>query len=186
MKALVVYESMFENTEQVARAIATGLKPFADVDVHDVGAVSPQAGERVDVIVAGGPTHAFSMTRPATREDAVRQGATHGAKSSGLREWLEGLGPGPHPQLVAAFDTRVEKVRHLPGSAARSAGKALRHLGYAAAASPESFYVTDTAGPLVDGELDRAHAWGAHIGAEAQARLDVADQYGRSPSYRRR
>jgi hypothetical protein len=61
---------------------------------------------------------------------------------------------------VATFDTRVDKVRHLPGSAAKAAAKAVRRRGYLPAARPESFYVTDVAGPLLEGELDRAEAWG--------------------------
>jgi flavodoxin len=170
MKALVVYESMFGNTEEIASAIATGLRRFADVEVYDVNEIPASASHGVDLIVAGGPTHAFSMTRPTTREDAVRQGASHGSITLGLREWLEGLDKSSHAQLIATFDTRVGKVRHLPGSAAKSAGKVLRHLGYSAAVKPESFYVADTAGPLLDGELQRAEAWGEHLGTEAAAR----------------
>jgi hypothetical protein len=111
------------------------------------------------------------MTRPTTRDDAVRQGASHGNAAVGLREWLSGLPKSSRPQVVATFDTRVGKVRHLPGSAAKSASKVLRHLGYASAVKPESFYVADTAGPLLDGELGRAEAWGEHLGSEANARL---------------
>ena len=36
MKALVVYESMFGNTEQVARAVADGLRSKMEVDVREV------------------------------------------------------------------------------------------------------------------------------------------------------
>lgn len=38
-------------------------------------------------------------------------------------------------------------------------------LGYHAAVPPESFYVTDTMGPLADGELERAQSWGERLGA---------------------
>src|SRR4029453_17245198 len=36
MKALVVYESMFGNTEQIARAVAAGLEESVDVQVAEV------------------------------------------------------------------------------------------------------------------------------------------------------
>src|SRR5665647_421351 len=36
----------------------------------------------------------------------VRQGATQGSTTVGLREWLEHLLTGPHSELVATFDTR--------------------------------------------------------------------------------
>jgi hypothetical protein len=61
---------------------------------------------------------------------------------------------------VATFDTRVAKVKRLPGSAAKSAGKEVRrhHLGRLIAT--QGFYVNDMEGPLVAGELDRAQEWG--------------------------
>jgi hypothetical protein len=67
---------------------------------------------------------------------------------------------------VATFDTKVTKVRHLPGSAAKGAAKALESRGFRLADKPHSFYVVDTPGPLADGELDRARAWGTKLGAE--------------------
>ncbi len=170
MKALVVYESMFGNTEQVARAVATGLARHLEVELREVGEAPPDIHELLDLIVVGGPTHAFSMTRASTRDEAVKQGAKHGGTAVGIREWLEHLHAGPHSELVATFDTRVDRVRHLPGSAARKAAHVAHKHGYDPAAKPESFYVVDSAGPLVDGELARAEEWGEHLGADAEAR----------------
>lgn len=165
MKALVVYESHFGNTEQVARAIAKGLSEHCDVELSDVTQTLPVVSATVDLVVVGGPTHAFSMTRPATRVSAAEQGAREGSQTLGIREWLGHQRKGPHSQVVAMFDTRAGKVRHLPGSAARGAAALARRLGYAAAAKPESFYVHAVTGPLVDGELDRAQVWGEELGA---------------------
>ncbi len=171
MKAWVVYESMFGNTEEVARAIAAGLSQRMHVVVHEVTHAPPQIDELLDLVVVGGPTHAFSMSRPSTRSAAVEQGATHGVAERGLREWVEHLHRGPHSELVAAFDTRVDKVRHLPGSAARKAERIAGRLGYGHAGHM-SFYVADTAGPLLPGELDRARAWGRQLGADMAARAE--------------
>jgi hypothetical protein len=41
----------------------------------------------------------------------------------GLREWTGQLHEGRHSELVATFDTRVSKVRHLPGAAPKKAAK---------------------------------------------------------------
>lgn len=172
MKALVVYESMFGNTEKVARAVGEGLGTSLRVEVFEVASAPAPLAELVDLVVVGGPTHAFSMTRPATREDAVRQGAG-GPPELGVREWLARLRGGPHSEYVATFDTRVAKVRHLPGSAAKAAAKGLRRLGYGSAATPESFFVEDVAGPLLPGELERARRWGERLGTEACARAGV-------------
>ena len=121
-KALVVYESMWGNTEKVARAVAEGLASALQVEVYEVTDAPGSPTQDVDLIVVGGPTHAFSMTRASTRQDARSQGADHGGET-GLREWLDGLPSGEPAQHVATFDTRVEKMRHLPGSAAKSAAR---------------------------------------------------------------
>ena len=165
--ALVVYESMWGNTEKVARAVAEGLASEYRVEVHEVGDAPASPTADVELIVVGGPTHAFSLTRASTRQDARRQGADHGG-DTGLREWLDGLPSGEHPQHVATFDTRVEKMRHLPGSAAKSAARVAHRHGYERAVAAESFYVADTDGPLIDGELERASAWGRRIAADLQ------------------
>jgi hypothetical protein len=52
----------------------------------------------------------------------------------------------------------------LPGSAAKSAAKAAQRHGYESAAKAESFHVRDVEGPPLDGELDRARAWGQQLG----------------------
>lgn len=170
MKALVVYESLFGNTEQVARAIAKGLTVHGDVVVCEVTKATPVMSAQVDLIVVGGPTHAFAMTPASTRENAFQQGATHGPQAVGVREWLRSQRKGPHPEVVAMFDTRVVKVRHLPGSVARGAAAFAKKLGFAAAAKPESFYVQEATGPLVEGELARAQAWGEGLGAVVAGR----------------
>lgn len=170
MRALVVYESMFGNTELVARSVATGLARSMEVELFEVNAAPVVATDVIDVMVVGGPTHAFSMTRRETREEAVTKGATHGTTDIGIREWLAQLPAGPHSEVVATFDTRVAKVRRLPGSAARKAAKVMRTLGYVSGTKPESFFVDDTDGPLLEGELDRARAWGELLGAQAHSR----------------
>jgi hypothetical protein len=156
MTTLVVHESMFGNTRTVARAIAQDLP--RPVEVMDVADAPPSLPADVDLLVVGGPTHAFSMSRSSTRHDAATQGADAGHEGRGIREWLAELPPTPHV-AVATFDTRVAKARRLPGSAARSASKvvARRRLGHVI--DVESFYVDGVSGPLLEGEVDRARAW---------------------------
>lgn len=161
MKACVVYESMFGNTAQLARAVARGM---GDVPVLEVSEASPDDLARMDLIVVGGPTHAFSMTREATRRDARRQGAPYGDEERGLRELLADF-PDRIPVPVATFDSRVAKARKMPGSAAKAASRELRRHHRAKVLAEESFYVEDMAGPLLDGELERAAAWGNRLGA---------------------
>jgi hypothetical protein len=159
MKALVVYESMWGNTRQVANAIAEGL---GGVPATEVGTVDADELKDLDLLVVGGPTHAFSMSRASTRRDAAQKGATGGHDDLGIREWLDAL-PSDLTAAVATFDTRATKVRHLPGSAARSAAKEIKRHHGGRVVDQESFYVLDMEGPLMEGELDRARSWAASL-----------------------
>jgi flavodoxin len=164
MKTLVVYESMFGNTEQMP-AVAAGIGETVDVQVTEVADAPTDPGFDVALIVAGGPTHAFSMSRENTRADAISKGAHEGEREFGLREWMAALPSGEHTEKMATFDTKIKSMRHLPGSAAKSAAKAAHRHGYESVARAESFYVDDVDGPLLDGEIDRARAWGRQLAA---------------------
>lgn len=166
MVAVVVYESLWGNTRDVAEAVARGLG--SGTVVIDVASPALQAVAPADLLVVGGPTHAFSMSRASTRRDAVTKGAPAAGAVRGIREWLADLPPSPH-QAVATFDTRVARMGRLPGSAARAAARAVRRhrLGHTVASA--SFFVRDVHGPLLDGELERAERWGRELGGPTTA-----------------
>jgi hypothetical protein len=168
MDALVVVESVFGNTRRIAEAVAEGLGPRVHARVVDVAEAAGLA-DGVDILVVGGPTHAFGMTRPSTRQSAAEQ-AGNGAVPAevGLREWLQTLGPAAPGQLAAAFDTRADRPR-LPGSAAAGALHRLHRLGFGRIMRPESFRVLGTRGPLRTGELERARLWGSALVARVVA-----------------
>ncbi len=175
MKALVVYESIFGNTRAVAEAVAKGLRgrleprvmAQVEVDVIEVGQ-APEDVSGVDLLVVGGPIHAWSMSRAETRagarEQALRAHREPVSDGIGVRDWLSKLIPiTEHPQPAAAFDTAV-KTRWFPvGSAARGEAALLKRTGHRVIAPPEHFYVKDTLGPIIDGELARAERWGASL-----------------------
>lgn len=168
MKCVIVHESMFGNTTLVAEAVRDAfVGAGADVVSLDVRDATPADLAGCDVLVVGAPTHAFSLSRPTTRRDAISQGAEPARAAIGVREWL-GLLDGAFPEarlrpLAAVFDTRVDRVRRLPGSAARRAARALRAEGFRIALEPVSFYVEDVKGPPAPGELARARAWGERL-----------------------
>ena len=89
---------------------------------------------------------------------SVEPGAADGP---GLRRWLsQRSGDG---KRAAAFDTRLDRSPILTGAAARGIARRLRRRGYEVIADPESFLVEDSEGPLAEGELERARAWGASL-----------------------
>jgi hypothetical protein len=173
--ALVAYESMFGNTERVARAVAAGLRlEGADTTVLDVSRAAVADLADVDLLVVGAPTHGFSLSRPATRRDAVRQGGRDEASERGMREWLETVAGASRRPLVATFDTRVTKVRYLPASASRRTARSLDGQGLQIVSAPTGFLVHAVPGPLEPHELDRAIAWGRSVAHESQSRLTPA------------
>jgi hypothetical protein len=163
--AVVVYESVFGDAEKIARAVAEGLSSHLDVDVVAATNAPRHLGADVRLLVVGGPNHAMSMPRQATRESAVeRYGAEIADTSTGLHEWLDrvqvsgGLSG-------AAFDTRMDHPKLITAMdhAARTEEKLLHRLGVTLAAPAEHFHVVDAKGPLAVGEEDRARLWGQAI-----------------------
>ena len=170
MRALVVYESMFGNTKEIAAAIADGLGESLPVDLVEVGSAPATIPGDVGLLVVGGPTHAHGMTKPESRADsAKRAGDRLVSRGSGIREWLAALHGGSSRVAAAAFDTRIKGPGLIWGSAAKGAAKSLRGLRFRVVAEPESFLVDGPTGPafdrLVEGERERARSWGRQLGA---------------------
>jgi len=160
MNALVIFESMFGNTGLIAEAVADGLASRLAVEKVEVGRAPEHISPQVDLVVVGGPTHAFGMSRPGTRSKAADEtDAPLMSPGIGLREWLAKVSRPDGQVSSATFDTRVDKPR-VPGSAAASGAKRLRRLGFRQVADPESFFVVGMTGPLLPGEYERAHRWG--------------------------
>jgi hypothetical protein len=170
MAAFLVFESMFGNTRQIADAVTEGLSEHLPVEQVEVGAAPAAISGDVELLVVGGPTHAFGLSRPGTRRSAAEQ-AEDGlvSRGIGLREWLGRLSQGGASDVaVACFDTRVNRPR-LPGSAAAAAEKQLRRRGFRVLARSQSFFVGGTSGPLVPGERERARRWGEELALELAA-----------------
>ena len=107
MRAVVIYESMFGDNQQVAQAIAAGLiEAGVAGEAIEVGAAPTAIGSDIDLIVVGSPNHAWSMPRPNTRESAaVKADIPLVSQGIGVREWLESASLMPGLRTVA-YDTR--------------------------------------------------------------------------------
>jgi flavodoxin len=163
MKAMVVYDSVFGNTGKIAQAIGYALGPPEDVEMLRVSEVKPEQLAGLTLLVVGSPTRQFSPT-----------GATTSFLKSIPKNGLKGV-------KVAAFDTRftvsaIEEVRVLAffvrvfGYAAKPIANRLEKKGGELVVPPEGFYVGDTEGPLLQGELERAADWARRIGTVSSGR----------------
>jgi hypothetical protein len=170
MRAVVVYESMYGNTHQVADAIGAGLGAAFDVSVVPVSQASPAVLADAALVVVGGPTHMHGMSRATTRKWAVEAAnkpvsglkVEPGALGLGLREWLGSLGR--CPVKAAAFDTRLHGPAAMTGRASRGVTRLLRAHGFDVVAEPESFLVTKQ-DRLQPEETTRACEWGTRLAA---------------------
>jgi flavodoxin I len=158
MKAMVVYDSAFGNTEKVAQAIGRALGPEQEVETVRVSNVQPEQLAGLDLLVVGSPTQKFSPL-----------GTITGFLKSIPQDGLQGV-------KVAAFDTRIPESKvneirilaffvRLFGYAAKPIADRLVKKGGELAVPPEGFYVADTEGPLLEGEMERAADWARQITA---------------------
>jgi filamentous hemagglutinin family protein len=146
MKALIVYDSVYGNTEKITRAIYDTIIPSCEVKVLRAGEANPSGLASIDLLIVGSPTHEGRAT-PAIQNllNKVTQLS------------LKGIN-------VAAFDTRSqEKLTRVFGNAAGHIAGQLTEKGGVLIVPPEGFFVTGTKGPLKEGELERAAAWAKRI-----------------------
>lgn len=155
MKALVVYDSVFGNTEKVAQAIGAALGSPDEVEVRRVSDATVAQLAGVNVLVVGSPTRAF---RPMPSVNGYLKGIPAGS--------LQGVRVAAFDTRIAAEDTNSALLRFLVprfGWAAEKIARGLTRKGGDQAAEPEGFYVTGSEGPLKEGELERAAEWAKGI-----------------------
>lgn len=147
MKTIVVYDSVFGNTEkiadEIAKAVGGALFKISDICADDLNDVTH--------LFMGSPTRAFRPTPAVT---------------SWLKKLPNGALKGVH---AAAFDTRgimetaesalLRRLVKWFGYAAEKILAALEKKGAETEDYPIGFYVLESEGPLKDGELQRAADW---------------------------
>ena len=142
MKTLVVYDSVYGNTEIIARAIGDAIP--GEVQVLRVGQADVGDLENVDLLILGAPTH----------------GAMPSEAMQGL---VEKIGPPAREGARAAtFDTRLtwKFLERWEGFAAPKMADTLVEKGWRLAGEPGGFFVRGLKkGPLKHGEAERAAAW---------------------------
>ena len=160
MKAIVVFESHWGNTATIARAVAEGMG--AGTRAMSTAQATQAMLHGVDLIVAGAPLIGFALpgeTMVRGLKDEVMKGAPPPDLSHpAMRTWLEALPKGKG--VAAAFETRIWWS---PGSAAKAILRLLGERGYSELTPGKPFIVTDRYGPLREGELEAARAWGAEL-----------------------
>ena len=144
MKAFVVYDSKWGNTEKVALAIAAGIGKEAKA--AQVGAVKLDQTESVELLVIGSPVIGGRPSKP-------------------IQEYLKTIAQTSSTKLrIATFDTRMTmKFAQKFGFAAVKMADQLKEQRNTLISEPMGFIVKGQKGPLAEGELDRATLWGKEL-----------------------
>jgi flavodoxin I len=144
MKALIVYDSAYGNTEKVAKAIGSTIT--GDIEVLRVCEANPAEIHSLDLLVVGSPTQGGRATKP-------------------IQDFLNKLPDSALKGLnVAAFDTRFSiKIAKIFGYAAEKIANSLKAKGGNLITPTAAFFVTGKEGPLKEGELELAASWGKEL-----------------------
>ena len=144
MKALIVYDSVYGNTEKIARAIGGAIA--GEVKVLRMDEVDYSELKTLDLLIVGSPTQGG---RPTLAIQDFLNKVTEAA--------IKGLN-------VAAFDTRFStRLVGIFGYAAGKIADSLKRKGATLVLSPQAFFVKGKEGPLKEGELERAAVWAKEI-----------------------
>lgn len=110
MKAAVLFDTLFGNTEKIANSLARGLrKKGIETDCVNINAVKIEDLSGYDLLAVGAPTRAFTVAKPMKDFLSRLESTNLGGK------------------LGYAFDTRIDS--RLSGSAAKYIEKKLEAMG---------------------------------------------------------
>lgn len=147
MKAIIVYDSVSGNTQKVAEAIAVGMG--RGTKARRPSAIGAEELHGVELLVIGSPTLGGRPTKP-------------------LQEFVDSIPKSVAGKLgIAAFDTRMSmKFAKIFGYAAVRLSAQFQANGSTVKSQPQGFIVKGRTGPLAEGELERATAWGRELAAQ--------------------
>ena len=149
MKILIIYDTVYGNTEKIADAIQQEITKKHVAKLIKAKDVTLEDIRNTELLMVGSPTHGGRFTEP-------------------VKNFLNQI---PNNELkihAAAFDTSSDKENQKTfvkaiigffGSAAPRIAKALARKG-ANIIGAETFFVLGSEGPLKKGEVERAKVWG--------------------------
>lgn len=162
--AWVVYDSVHGNTREIAQAIAKGLESAGPVRVIAAADADLDELREARLLVLGCPTHRFSSSPGMKALVGRLSRGSLDAVPFAVFDTRFALSDMPSPVLkaiVPIVGKRAWAATHLARAAAKAGGRQV--------AEPEGFHVRETEGPLADGEVERANAWGRALARDREA-----------------
>lgn len=144
MNALIIYDSMYGNTDTIARAIAEGITCNVKIIKADNAGLSDM--NNVNFLIIGSPTQGGRYTK--TIEAFLND--ISGKIQKGTN--------------IAVFDTRMPSTWvKIFGFAASKLADFFKKEGFDTVVEPAFFMVQSSKGPLVTGECEKAVLWGENL-----------------------
>lgn len=149
MKILIIYDSLFGNTQKIAEIIGEKFSLVHESKVLKVTSISPNMLKEADVLIIGSPTHGGRPTDPIKKF---------------IRSFSKDILVN---KKMATFDTSfptknmgffIDNIVKFFGNASYRMSNELIKKGVQVIDS-KIFYVLGKEGPLQEGEVERAQHW---------------------------
>ncbi len=152
MKTLIIYDSLYGNTQKIAEAIGQSIG--GETTILSVKQFDSSKPLNFNLLIVGSPTHAGRPTVP-------------------IQLFVKNLPLGSLKNIaIAAFGTGssatgeslfIKFIMWLFGYAAKHIQKGLKLKGGMVLTDPVDFLVKGKEGPIIEGEIERAKKWGSEI-----------------------
>jgi flavodoxin len=159
MKTIIVYDSVFGNTEKIAKTMAQSIENQCEIKITHINQLQLKDLQDINLLIIGSPTRGFEPTKP-------------------IAEALRKIKVKDYPFLmVAVFDTRIDVVKinniilnifvKFCGYAVDTMEKIVRNNSLRLVGEGKGFFVEESEGPLRVDETNKAAQWVRDIVAAA-------------------
>lgn len=150
MNILVIYDSLYGNTEKIAQYIAEKLKPNHKVIIERVTENTVQKVKGAELIIIGSPTHGFNASENTLK--FIKSLNDEMLKNKKIALFDTRTVPADIPKF---FRFMIQKA----GYASPKLEKFFKSKGCKIVAESIGINVHGKEGPIVDGEMDRIDNW---------------------------
>ena len=153
MNILIVYDSVFGNTEKIALSISKAFEG-ENVTLLKAADVKPESFNKTDLLIFGSPTRAFRPTKTISALfKKLPKNSLNGIKCAAFdtRMNVKDINSKLFEFLAKKFGYAAENMLK---KASKKGGKPI---------SGEGFFVKESKGPIADGETERADIWAKNL-----------------------
>ena len=150
MKSIVIYDSVYGNTEKIAQAIGKVLQSKGASRVVSIKETTVEDLKGIEMLLVGSPTQAFNMLPAVDLVEESAEGQPVRHQGGCLR----------HAHGCQESQQQIPDLHGiLLGLCRREDRQGAGQQGRQPDRKPEGFFVDGREGPMTEGELERAETW---------------------------